>query len=281
MPAWLPFAFAGASALANVIRGGVQAGQARKLENKFESLDKALQPVSPEQYAYLNRVRQMQRSMAMGTDPTSAMARRGLSQGLAQTQGNIARVGGGPSTVSGLLRAQQGYSQGMSQIAGNAFQASQGLMQQEQGLLGDIQNAVYGLQMKRRNLAQAQAAQMRQASTDSTMAAIAGLGQMATLFPGKEKDLDVPGTTAAAKTATQQPSLKIATPSVPAQTIPRVQQSIASDVGPKTGVVGPTAGALSSVLNNRTFGMVVNDWTSPDERIEFGLPERFEFKPTQ
>lgn len=185
MPAFLPFALAGASTLANAIRGGIQAGQARKLESKFESLDKALQPVSPEQYAYLNRVRQMQRSMAMGTDPTSAMAQRGLSQGLAQTQGNIARVGGGPSTVSGLLRAQQGYSQGMSQIAGNAFQASQGLMQQEQGLIDNIQNAVYGLQMKRRNLAQLEAVQKRQASTDSVMAAVAGLGQMATMFPKK------------------------------------------------------------------------------------------------
>lgn len=183
---WVAPALMGAGAIANVIQGIARSGKAKKLEQKFESLDKALQPVSPEQYAYLNRVRQMQRSMAMGTDPTSAMARRGLAQGLAQTQGNIARVGGGPSTVSGLLRAQQGYGQGMSQIAGNAFQASQGLMQVEQGLIGDIQNAVYGLQMKRRNLAQAEAAQMRQASQDNISAAIGSFAQAATMFPKKD-----------------------------------------------------------------------------------------------
>lgn len=192
MPAFLPFAIAGAGALANVIQGIARSGKAKKLEQKFESLDKALQPVSPEQYAYLNRVRQMQRSMAMGTDPTSAMARRGLAQGLAQTQGNIARVGGGPSTVSGLLRAQQGYGQGMSQIAGNAFQASQGLMQVEQGLIGDIQNAVYGLQRDRRNRAMAEAAQMRQASQDNISAAIGAVSHAATMFPAKEKNLATP-----------------------------------------------------------------------------------------
>lgn len=189
---WVAPALMGAGAIANVIQGIARSGKAKKLEQKFESLDKALQPVSPEQYAYLNRVRQMQRSMAMGTDPTSAMARRGLSQGLAQTQTNIARVGGGPSTVSGLLRAQQGYGQGVAQVAGNAFQASQGLMQVEQGLIGDIQNAVYGLQMKRRNLAQAEAAQMRQASQDNISAAIGAVSQAATMFPARQRgDVDI------------------------------------------------------------------------------------------
>lgn len=185
LPAFLPFAISGLGTVANLIRGGVQSGQAQKLEQKFEGLDKSLQPVSPDQYAMLSRYRQLQRAMAMGTDPTSSMARRGLAQGLGQTLTGIAKVGGGPGTISGMLRAYGGYAQGMSQVAGNAFQASQGLMQQEQGLIGDIQNAVYGLQMKRRNLAQLEAVQKRQASTDSVMAAVAGLGQMATMFPKK------------------------------------------------------------------------------------------------
>jgi hypothetical protein len=173
----------GASVATNAIRGASQAKKARQFEADFEAKDKALQPVSPEQYAYLNRVRQMQRSMAMGTDPTSAMAQRGLSQSLAQTQGNIARLGTGASTVSGLLRAQQGYNMGMGQVAAQAFDQSRAYMQQEQGLIDNIQKSIYGLQMKRRNYAQQKAVAMRQDASDSATAAIAGLGQMATMIP--------------------------------------------------------------------------------------------------
>ena len=176
---------AGASALTNVIRGVGQGRKARQFEADFEAKDKALQPVSAEQYSYLNRVRQMQRSMAMGTDPTSAMAQRGLSQSLAQTQGNIARLGTGASTVSGLLRAQQGYNMGMGQVAGQAFDQSRAYMEQEQGLIDNIQKSIYGLQMKRRNYAQLKAVGMRQDASDSATAAIAGLGQMATMIPNK------------------------------------------------------------------------------------------------
>ena len=182
---------AGASALTNVIRGVGQGRKARQFESDFEAKDKALQPVSAEQYAYLNRVRQMQRSMAMGTDPTSAMAQRGLSQSLAQTQGNIARLGTGSSTVSGLLRAQQGYNMGMGQVAGQAFDQSRAYMEQEQGLIDNIQKSIYGLQMKRRNYAQIKAVGMRQDASDSATAAIAGLGQMATMVPNKVGGGDV------------------------------------------------------------------------------------------
>lgn len=185
IPAFIPLAMAGASVLTNVIRGVGQGRKARQFESDFEAKDKALQPVSAEQYSYLNRVRQMQRSMAMGTDPTSAMAQRGLSQSLAQTQGNIARLGTGSSTVSGLLRAQQGYNMGMGQVAGQAFDQSRAYMQQEQGLIDNIQKSIYGLQMKRRNYAQQKAVAMRQDASDSATAAIAGLGQMATMIPNK------------------------------------------------------------------------------------------------
>jgi len=182
-PLTMSLILGGAGVATNIIRGAKQASRAKDFEADFEAKDKALQPVSPEQYAYLNRVRQMQRSMAMGTDPTSAMAQRGLSQSLAQTQGNIARLGTGASTVSGLLRAQQGYNMGMGQVAGQAFDQSRAYMQQEQGLIDNIQKSIYGLQMKRRNYAQQKAVAMRQDASDSATAAIAGLGQMATMIP--------------------------------------------------------------------------------------------------
>jgi hypothetical protein len=74
---------------------------------------------------------------------------------------------------------------GMGQVAGQAFDQSRGYMQQEQGLIDNIQKSIYGLQMKRRNYAQQKAVAMRQDASDSATAAIAGLGQMATMIPNK------------------------------------------------------------------------------------------------
>lgn len=258
----IPLILMGAAVAASAIRAGVQAKKAKKLEADFEAKDKALQPVSPEQYSYLNRVRQMQRSMAMGTDPTSAMAQRGLSQSLAQTQGNIARLGTGSSTVSGLLRAQQGYNMGMGQVAGQAFDQSRAYMQQEQGLIDNIQNSIYGLQMKRRNYAQIKAVGMRQDSSDSATAAIAGLGQMATMVPNKVPGGDVAN---AAKSKT------IPDTSVFSRN-DQIQRSISSDVGANTGVIGPSGQAMKSVYENRmSQDGSLGGWVSPDERTSFGL----------
>jgi hypothetical protein len=216
-PLTLSLIIGGAGIATNAIRGVGQGRKARQFEADFEAKDKALQPVSAEQYSYLNRVRQMQRSMAMGTDPTSAMAQRGLSQSLAQTQGNIARLGTGSSTVSGLLRAQQGYNMGMGQVAGQAFDQSRAYMQQEQGLIDNIQKSIYGLQMKRRNYAQQKAVAMRQDASDSATAAIAGLGQMATMIPNKvgggDVDMDWMGKTAQQKSAVMTNQINSSLPS--------------------------------------------------------------------
>ena len=180
----------GASAITSGIQAISRGSKAKKLEADFERLDKSLQPVSPEQYAYLNRVRQLERGMRMGTDPTTAMARRGLGQSLAQTQTNIARVGGGPATVSGLLRAQQGYNVGMGNVAAQAGQQADKMLMFQQPLIDNIQNRIYDLQMKRRNYAQGRAAYMRQAATDSATAAIGALAQGATMIPGANKNID-------------------------------------------------------------------------------------------
>lgn len=190
IPAFVPLAMMGASAIASGIQAISRGSKAKKLEADFDRLDKSLQPVSPEQYAYLNRVRQLERGMRMGTDPTTAMARRGLGQSLAQTQTNIARVGGGPSTVSGLLRAQQGYNVGMGNVAAQAGQQADRMLMFQQPLIDNIQNRIYDLQMKRRNYAQGKAAYMRQAATDSATAAIGALAQGATMIPELNKSLN-------------------------------------------------------------------------------------------
>jgi hypothetical protein len=278
-PLTLSLIIGGASMATNAIRGGIQARKAKKLEAEFDAKDKALEPVSAEQYSYLNRVRQMQRSMAMGTDPTSAMAQRGLSQSLAQTQGNIARLGTGASTVSGLLRAQQGYNMGMGQVAGQAFDQSRAYMEQEQGLIDNIQKSIYGLQMKRRNYAQIKAVGMRQDASDSATAAIAGLGQMATMIPNKVGGGDVANAGKSAAKSVTNPAtvtpnyLKSVTPTVNQQIMPRVQQTIAQDVGPVNGVVGPTGAALQGVLDYRNS---VQNWNAPYE-LGMNPPERIGF----
>ncbi len=180
----------GASAVASGIQAISRGSKAKKLEAEFDQLDKNLQPVSPEQYAYLNRVRQLERGMRMGTDPTSAMARRGLAQGLGQTQTNIARMGGGASTVSGLLRAQQGYNVGMGNVAAQAGQQADKMLMFQQPLIDNIQSRIYDLQMKRRNYAQLEAVAMREGAQDATSAAIGALAQGATMIPGANKNID-------------------------------------------------------------------------------------------
>ena len=193
IPAFVPLAMMGASAITNAIRGGIQAGKAKGLEADYERLDKALQPVSPEQYGQLARVRQLERAMRLGTDPTSAMARQGLAGSLAQTQGNLVRAGGGAGTVNALLRSQSGYTQGIGQIAAQASQGADRMLEYQGGLIDNIQRAMYDLQMKRRNYAQLKAVAMREASQDSASAAIAALAQGSTMIP--ELNKSVPQTT--------------------------------------------------------------------------------------
>jgi len=183
----------GASAAANAIRGIGQAKKAKGLEAEFQRLDKALTPVSPEQYAQLARTRQLERSMRLGTDPTSAMARQGLAGSLAQTQANLVRAGGGAGTVNALLRSQTGYGQGIGQVAAQAARGADQMLAYQGGLIDNIQNAIYGLQMKRRNYAQAVAAQMRQAATDSATAAIGSFAQAATMIPEMNKSAPADG----------------------------------------------------------------------------------------
>jgi hypothetical protein len=187
---WVGIGMMGAGALASGIQAIKRSSDAKKLEAEYDRLDKNLQPVSPEQYAYLNRVRQLERGMRMGTDPTSAMARRGLAQGLGQTQTNIARMGGGASTVSGLLRAQQGYNVGMGNVAAQAGQQADRMMMYQGGLIDNIQSRIYDLQMKRRNYAQLKAVAMREGAQDATSAAIGALAQGSTMIPKYNENID-------------------------------------------------------------------------------------------
>ena len=283
---WVGLGMMGASAITSGIQAISRGSKAKKLEADFDRLDKSLQPVSPEQYAYLNRVRQLERGMRMGTDPTTAMARRGLGQSLAQTQTNIARVGGGPSTVSGLLRAQQGYNVGMGNVAAQAGQQADRMLMFQQPLIDNIQNRIYDLQMKRRNYAQMKAVAMREGAQDAASAAVGALAQGATLIPELNKSIDITklnqgagaiNNAAAAKAAelsSVTPSyLQSITSPVNKQNIPAIKRTIAQDVG-QTGITGPTGAALQNVMDYR---LNVQDWGAP---YEMGAmpPERTGFE---
>jgi hypothetical protein len=250
LPAALPFIMMGASAVASGIQGYTRGREAKKLEAEYDQLDKNLQPVSPEQYAYLNRVRQLERGMRMGTDPTSAMARRGLAQGLGQTQTNIARMGGGASTVSGLLRAQQGYNIGMGNVAAQAGQQADRMMMYEGGLIDNIQSRIYDLQMKRRNYAQLKAVTMREGAQDATSAAIGALAQAGTMMAKYNAGADT------SKTKTKS-----------ADVITGAQKATglgALDLpqGPMTQ--GGQFNPYSSLPNNYSFGQLTSPSASPN-----------------
>jgi hypothetical protein len=202
---WLPLALMGASAAANAIRGVAQNRKAKGLEADFKAKDAALTPVSPDQYAHLAATRRLERSMRMGGDPSSQFAKYGLGGALAQTQDNLVRAGNGQGTVNALLRGQQGYNQGMAQVGAQAGQQANEILQYQGGLIDNIQRSIYGLQMKRRNYAQALMAQQQQAATDSMTAAIGSFAQAATMIPNATKDYAVPGGQAPMSEAGQAP----------------------------------------------------------------------------
>ena len=71
-------------------------------------------------------------------------------------------------------------------------------------------------EMKRRNYAQQKAVAMRQDASDSATAAIAGLGQMATMIPNKvggDVDMDWMGKTAEQKSAVMTDQINASLPS--------------------------------------------------------------------
>lgn len=187
----------GGMSLVNMIRGWSQQGRARKFENEYNRLDKALQPVSPQMMDYVNRVRSMEQGMSRnalamrrGTDPASVAARRSLSQGLSYASENIARLGG---SVGDLQKAYSGYARGVGDIYGQSSSNALGMQQQASQLalaqypmIQSMDMQRYSLARDRRNRAMAQQAQWQTAAYDSFGAALGGAAAAADYAYGQE-----------------------------------------------------------------------------------------------
>jgi len=164
-----------------LISGIASGSQANKLEKEYQKAEKALQPVSPDQIAYLNGIRQQERNFRAGTDPTSAYAMQNLRNAQAQTQANIGRAGG-PGVVNNMLRAQAVTNQGIANVGANAATQANQMLQFQGGLIDNIQNRMYQRQRELRNQAMERSVSARQNIQNTFQGALAMLpsitGQM-------------------------------------------------------------------------------------------------------
>jgi hypothetical protein len=145
----------------NALRTGIQAGKTKGLKSAYETAEAGVNPVDPNQVAFMNRLRTQEQRFRAGTDPSSAFAAQSIQQQGAQTQRNMMRMGG-PGAVGNMLRAQQGTNQGMAQVGAQAAGMGNQLLGMQGGLVNLVAERTYDLQRDRRNQAMARYEQNRQ-----------------------------------------------------------------------------------------------------------------------
>lgn len=168
------------------ISGMFQGQRANKLQSQYEKAEAALQPVRPEEYAYLNRVRQQERNFLAGTDPAAAFSAMGARNVGAQTQRNIVRAGG-PGVIGNLLRAQAGTNQGIAQIGANSASQAMSLMGLQGTLMRDLSTREYARQRELRNQAMERSVAAQQNIQNMFSGALAMLPSMTGGFGGGAK----------------------------------------------------------------------------------------------
>jgi hypothetical protein len=169
----LPLILMGAAFAASAVTAGVRASKAKKLDKKYEQMEANLQPVSPEQIEYLNRVKSQERAMRMGTDISSAVGRRGIDQSLSTTQRNLMKMGS--SGVSNMLRAQTGATQGYADLAGRSQNAANQLFMFQHPIIEGMSKARYDLERSKSQRVMAQGAMARQGANEAMSAAVGSL----------------------------------------------------------------------------------------------------------
>jgi hypothetical protein len=179
----LPLILMGASVGLSATQAAVRASKAKKLEKKYEQMEADLQPVSPEQIEYLNRVKSLENAMRMGTDMTSSMSRRGVSQALATTQRNLMQMGA--IGQSGMLRAQSGATLGYADIGARSQAEANKLFLAQHPIIEGMSRARYDLERSKSQRVMAQGAMMRQGANESLSAAIGGLSAGADILQGQ------------------------------------------------------------------------------------------------
>jgi hypothetical protein len=145
----------------NALRGGVAAAQNKGLKNDFMAADAAVNPIDPNQTAFLNRLRSQEQRFRAGTDPSSAWAMQNLNQQQAQRNNNILRAGGA-GAVGNILRSGQITGQGAAEVGGRAAAQGNQLVGMQMGMTNLIADRVYNRQRELSNRAMARWQQNRQ-----------------------------------------------------------------------------------------------------------------------
>ena len=161
-----------AGALIGGIAGIGQGKRAQKLEKDYQNAEKAINPVDPNQLAYLNKVRQQERNFRGGSDPSSAFAAMNARNVGGQTMANISRAGG-PGVVGNLLRAQAGTNQAIAGIGANAGAQANQMLALQGGLIDRMADKVYQRQVERRNQAMERSVSARQNIQNTFQGALA------------------------------------------------------------------------------------------------------------
>jgi len=136
----------------NVARAGAAAFQNKGLKNDFMKADAAVNPVDPNQTAFLNRLRSQEQRFRAGTDPSSAWAMQNLNQQDAQRQRNLLRAGGA-GLVGNILRSGQIAGQGAAEVGGRAAAMGNQLVGMQMGMTNLIADRVYNRQRELSNRA--------------------------------------------------------------------------------------------------------------------------------
>jgi len=186
---------AGIGAGVGFIGGLMQGDQQRRRTQDYNKAEQMVQPVDPQQTAFLDRLRRQEQYYRAGTDPSSGFAMQNQRNALAQTQANINRAGGG---INQLLRAQQNANMGMAQVGAGAARMADPMLMAQGNLTSMIAQRKHDYYQRQRDVAMGRMEQGRQDLMNVFMGGLATLPQMAGAFK------NVPGQAPSAARMTQQ-----------------------------------------------------------------------------
>lgn len=169
-----------------LVSGIAKGKQQQKLNRDYERANAAVRPVDPDQVAFLNRLRQQERFYRSGMDAASGFARQDQMNALAQTQANIARMGGG---INQLLQAQQAANMGQAAIGAHASRMADPMLMAQGNLTDLIAQRKYDYYLRNRDIAMARMEQGRQDINNMFAGGMSILPAIAGSFAGKSANV--------------------------------------------------------------------------------------------
>lgn len=166
---------AGIGAGIGLIGGLMQGGEQRNKAQAYNRAEQMVQPIDPQQVAFLDRLRRQEQYYRAGTDPSSAFAMQNQRNALAQTQANINRAGGG---INQLLRAQQNANMGMAQVGAGAARLADPMLMAQGNLTNMIAQRKYDYYQRQRDVAMGRMEQGRQDLLNVFMGGLGALPQI-------------------------------------------------------------------------------------------------------